>query len=248
MVGCSAIVSTDFGRSPTIPIWGEKMLCVLYQLGLIDYGEAYNIQKRLWSQKINGQAADALLLLEHPPTFTIGKSGKLENLLASKEELAKEGISLFFTGRGGDITYHGPGQLVVYPIIDLKNRGKDIHRYVHDLEEVVIRTLADLSIEAQRDERNVGVWVGNDKIAAIGVSVRRWVTMHGLALNVNPILEHFSFIRPCGLLDGGITSIAHILSRDLPMEVVIQGLVAHFSEVFNAHIEAGSIDSLRSPS
>ena len=221
------------------------MLCVLCGLELIDYGEAYHIQKRLWSQKVEGQAADALLLLEHPPTFTIGKSGKLENLLLSKEELNNEGMSLFFTDRGGDITYHGPGQLVVYPIIDLKNRGKDIHRYIHDLEEVVIRTLADLSIEARRDEKNVGVWVGNEKIAAIGVSVRKWIAMHGLSLNVNPTLEHFSFINPCGILDRGITSVSKVLSRDVPMEVVVKRLVNHFSEVFDADIEWGSVNSLR---
>ncbi len=221
------------------------MLCVLYQLGLIEYGEAYDIQKKLWSQKMDGQTADAVLLLEHPPTFTIGKSGKLGNLLLSEEELAKQGISLFFIDRGGDITYHGPGQLVAYPIIDLKNRGKDIHRYIHDLEEVVIRTLADLSIEARRDGKNVGVWVGNDSIAAIGVRVRKWVTLHGLALNVNPTLEHFSFINPCGILDRGVTSIARVLSRNVPMEVVVKGLVNHFSEVFDAPIEWGSVNSLR---
>lgn len=221
------------------------MLCVLYQLGLIEYGEAYDIQKKLWSQKMDGRTADALLLLEHPPTFTIGKSGKLENLLLAREELTKEGMSLFFTNRGGDITYHGPGQLVVYPIIDLKNRGKDIHRYIHDLEEVVIRTLADLSIEARRDEKEVGVWMNNEKIAAIGVSVRKWVTLHGLALNVHPNLEHFSFINPCGILDRGVTSIAKVLSRNVPMEVVVKGLVNHFSEVFDAHIEWGSVNSLR---
>lgn len=221
------------------------MLCVLYQLGLIEYGEAYDIQKKLWSQKMDGRTADALLLLEHPPTFTIGKSGKLENLLLAREELTKEGMSLFFTNRGGDITYHGPGQLVVYPIIDLKNRGKDIHRYIHDLEEVVIRTLADLSIEARRDEKEVGVWVDNEKIAAIGVSIRKWIALHGLALNVHPNLEHFSFINPCGILDRGVTSIAKVLSRDVPMEVVVKGLVNHFSEVFDAHIEWGSVNSLR---
>ncbi len=221
------------------------MLCVLYQLGLIEYGEAYDIQKKLWSQKMDGRTADALLLLEHPPTFTIGKSGKLENLLLAREELTKEGMSLFFIDRGGDITYPGPGQLVAYPIIDLKNRGKDIHRYIHDLEEVVIRTLADLSIEARRDGKNVGVWVGNDSIAAIGVRVRKWVTLHGLALNVHPNLEHFSFINPCGILDRGITSIARVLSRNVPMEVVVKGLVNHFSEVFDAPIEWGSVSSLR---
>ena len=221
------------------------MLCLLYQLGQIDYWEAYDIQKRVRSQKIENGTADAVLLLKHPPTFTIGKSGKLENLLRTKEELAEEGIPLFFIDRGGDITYHGPGQLVVYPIIDLKNRGKDIHRYIHDLQEVAIRTLADFSIEAHRDEEHIGVWVGNDAIAAIGVSVRKWVTMHGLALNVNPTLEHFSYINPCGILDRGITSIAKVLSRDVPMEVVVKGLVSHFSEVFDAHIEWESVDSLR---
>jgi len=224
------------------------MLCVVWRLGLIEYSKAYRFQKMLWSNKLEGQGADALLLLEHPPTITIGKSGKLENLLMAKEELAKQGISLFFTDRGGDITYHGPGQLVVYPIVDLRNRGKDIHRYVHDLEEVVIRTLADLSIQTGRDQRNIGVWVGNDKIAAIGVSVRKWVTMHGLALNVNPKLEHFSLINPCGILDGGVTSVSKLLGHEVPVEAVAERLVAHFSAVFDVQIGESSVDSLRRPS
>jgi len=217
------------------------MLCTLYWLGQIDYGEAYDIQKKLWSQKMNGRAEDALLLLSHPPTFTIGKSGKLDNLLLNKEELAGKGISLFFIDRGGDITYHGPGQLVVYPIIDLKDRGKDIHRYIHCLEEVVIRTLASLSIEAQRDEKHVGVWVGNEKIAAIGVRIKNWITMHGLALNVNPDLEYFSFINPCGILDKGVTSITGLLSREVPMEVVVKELVKQFSDVFGVDTEWGEL-------
>ena len=217
------------------------MLCTLYWLGQIDYGEAYDIQKKLWSQKMNGRAEDALLLLSHPPTFTIGKSGKLDNLLLNKEELAGKGISLFFIDRGGDITYHGPGQLVVYPIIDLKDRGKDIHRYIYCLEEVVIRTLASLSIEAQRDEKHVGVWVGDEKIAAIGVRIKNWITMHGLALNVNPDLEYFSFINPCGILDKGVTSITGLLSREVPMEVVVKELVKQFSDVFGVDTEWGEL-------
>ena len=221
------------------------MVCVLYWLGQIEYHETYDIQKKLWSQKMDGQTADALLLLEHPPTLTIGKSGKLENLLRSQEELAKEGVSLFFIDRGGDITYHGPGQLVAYPIIDLRDRGKDIHRYINDLQEVIIRTLASVSIEARRDEKHVGVWVGDDNIAAIGVRVKRWVTMHGLALNVNPILEHFSLINPCGILDRGVTSISKVLGRDVPIEVVVKELVKHFSDVFGVYIEWGSASSLR---
>jgi lipoate-protein ligase B len=221
------------------------MQCSLYWLGLIDFGEAYDIQKKLWSQKMNGRSADALLLLEHSPSFTIGKSGSLENLLLSKEELAQKGISLFFIDRGGDITYHGPGQLVVYPIVDLRNRGKDIHRYIHDLQEVVIRTLADLAIEAQRDGQHVGVWVDNDKIAAIGVRVSRWVTMHGLALNVNPVMEHFSYINPCGILDKGVTSISQVLSHDVPMETVVNRVAHHFSQVFDTQVEWLPADSLR---
>ena len=223
----------------------KKMLCMLYWLGKIDYGEAYDIQNKLWSQKMNGWAEDALLMLSHPPTFTVGKSGKLENLLLTKEELAREGISLFFIDRGGDITYHGPGQLVVYPIIDLKNWEKDIHRYIHCLEEVVIRTLASLSIEAQRDENHVGVWVGDEKIAAIGVRIKKWITMHGLALNVNPDLEHFSYINPCGILDKGVTSITRLLSREVPMESVVRELVKQFSDVFDIDTEWGSVNSLR---
>ena len=221
------------------------MLRVLCWPKPIEYDEAYDIQKRLWSRKVENGAADAVLLLEHPPTFTIGKSGKLENLLRTKEELEAEGIPLFFIDRGGDITYHGPGQLVAYPIIDLKNRSKDIHRYINDLEEVLIRTLADFSIEARRDAKHVGVWVDDEKIAAIGVRIKRWITMHGFAINVNPTLEHFSYINPCGIVDKGVTSIAKVLSRDVPMEAVVKGLVSHFSEVFDAHIEWESVGSLR---
>lgn len=236
---------TNFRRPKRAGIQSEKMRCALYQLGHIDYWKAYDIQERLWTEKFEDHTADAVLLLEHPPTLTIGRSGKLDNLLVDKEELAEKGVSLLFTDRGGDITYHGPGQLVVYPIIDLTNRGKDIHRYVNDLEEVVIRTLSDFSIEAGRDEQYVGVWVGNDKIAAIGVRVRRWITMHGLALNVNPNLEHFSLINPCGILDRKVTSISKVLSLDVPMESVATKLVDRFSEVFDADIEWRTVNSPR---
>ena len=181
---------------------------------------------------------DTLLLLEHPPTLTMGKSGKLENLLVPREELAARGISLFFTDRGGDITYHGPGQLVAYLVLNLAAHGKDIHRYIYNLQEVLIRTLADFSIAARRDERHVGVWVGDEKIAAIGVAVHRWVTMHGLALNVNPVMEHFRLINPCGITNKGVTSMAQLLSKDVPVRDVADTLVRHFSAVFNTTIES----------
>ena len=213
------------------------MLCVVHHLGLIGYGEAYNLQKKLLFDRLDGKIADILLLLEHPPTITLGKSGKLKNVLSSQEELAEQGIALVSTDRGGDVTYHGPGQLVGYPVIDLRERGKDIHKYVHDLEEVLIRTLDSFSITAARDERHPGVWVGDREIGAIGISIKRWITMHGFALNVNPNMGHFSLINPCGFSDRKAASIAELLAKEVPLAEVEQRLIAHFADVFDAHIE-----------
>ena len=221
------------------------MVRVHYWRAPVDYAQAYEIQQQVWSRNVAGEGPDTLLVLSHPPTFTIGKSGKLDNLLVAREELATRGLSVFFTDRGGDITYHGPGQVVAYPIVDLRRRGKDVHRYVHELEEVVIRTLANLSIEARRDDRHVGVWVGEEKVAAIGVRIRKWVTMHGLALNVSPVMEHFSYINPCGIVDRGVTSIAGLLGRDVPVGEVAEILVGRFAEVFAVDVERAEDDSLR---
>ena len=218
--------------------------CMVYRFELIDYAEAWDIQNNIWAQKMNGHADDTLLLLSHPPTFTIGKSGKTDNLLRPRDELEKQGMSLYFIDRGGDITYHGPGQLVAYPIMDLRKYGKDIHYFVHGLEEVIIRTLADLSIEACRDSQNIGVWVGDEKIAAIGIRVKRWITMHGLALNINPALEHFSFINPCGIVDKNVTSISRVLGHDVAMDTVIESLARHFSEFFDISLEWGDSKTL----
>jgi lipoate-protein ligase B len=206
------------------------MACIVHRLGVVDYEGAYHRQRRLLRQRFDGEIEDTLLLLEHPPTITIGKSGGLENVLVSQEQLAGEGISLFFTDRGGDVTYHGPGQLVAYPIIDLRQRGRDIHRYINELEEVIIRTLADFSIAAHRDGSHAGVWVKNEEIAAIGLSVKRWITMHGIALNVNSNLEHFCLINPCGFTDRTATSISKLLSKNIPIEEVTERLIAHFSD------------------
>jgi lipoyl(octanoyl) transferase len=220
--------------------------CMVYQLGLIEYGEAYELQKRLHHERLKGAITDSLLLLEHPPAITIGRSGSMDNVLVSRERLSDEGIALFFIDRGGDVTYHGPGQLVGYTIIDLSSRGNDINRYVHEIEEVLIRTLKDFLIDATRDESHAGVWVGNEAIAAIGLSVRKWVTMHGFALNVNPNLEHFSYIKPCGFPDRKATSVAQFLGREVAMGEVIHGLLNHFSEVFGMTMEAGSAQEVRS--
>jgi lipoate-protein ligase B len=215
------------------------MLCTVFKLGRVGYSEAYCLQRELLQERVGGRITDTLLLLEHPPTITIGKSGKLENILVSRAQLAERGIPVFLMDRGGDVTYHGPGQLVGYPIIDLRDRGRDLHRYVRDLEAVVIRTLADFGVKGGRDRTHPGVWVGDEEIAAVGLRVKRWVTMHGFALNVNVDLEPFSLIKPCGLSDGKATSISNILSRDVLLAEVTERLLAHFSEVFGAHIKYG---------
>ena len=160
------------------------MKCTFYKLGLIDYEEAYDLQKRIWAGKADGMEDDILLLLEHNPTLTLGKSGKLENLLVEKEELARKKISLYFTDRGGDITFHGPGQLVAYPIVDLRRRGKDIHRYINDLEEVVIGTLADFSIDGEKDQKHVGVWVAESRKRHLEYPVRARETNHNSPLHI----------------------------------------------------------------
>jgi len=220
------------------------MTCVVYQLGLIEYGKAYELQRRLHRERLGGTISDILLLLEHPPTITIGRSGSMENVLVPKEKLADEGITLFSIDRGGDVTFHGPGQLVGYPIMDLSSRGRDIQRYVRHIEEVLIRTLNDFSIAAARDESHAGVWVGNEEIAAIGLSIRRWVTMHGFALNVNPNLEHFSYINPCGFPDRRATSLFQVLGHELAMDKVTDRLLAHFSEVFDLPMTAGTVEDM----
>jgi lipoyl(octanoyl) transferase len=216
------------------------MLCSAYQLGRVGYREAYKLQVDLLDRRLNNAIGDSLLLLEHPPTITIGKSGKPENILASQAELMERGIPLFFIDRGGDVTYHGPGQLVGYPIIDLRNRGKDLHQYVYDLEEVIIRTLSDFGINAARDESHRGVWVAGREMAAIGLRVRKWVTMHGFALNVNTDLEPFSLINPCGFADREATSMAKVLCQEVTMAAVTERMLARFSEVFSVEIKLGT--------
>jgi len=208
-----------------------------FQLGLIEYPMACDLQNRLQELRIGGEIGDVLLFLEHPPTLTFGKPKDLHNLIFPKKELIRKGISLYPTDRGGSITWHGPGQLVGYPILDLNRRNGDVHQYVFDLQEVIIRTLKNFSIQAIRDEKHVGVWVGPDKIAAIGLNVKGGVTKHGFALNVNNTLDHFSFIHPCGIIDRGVTSMSKLLKRILSQEDIIKTVVDHFSDVFGVPVE-----------
>ncbi len=213
------------------------MPCAVYQLGTIEYDNAYYWQQKLLIERLNDQIEDTLLLLEHPPVITVGKSGKMENVLASQAQLAEEGVSLVFTDRGGDVTYHGPGQIVGYPIFDLRERGRDAHQYLRNLEEVLIRTLNDFSIKSGRDSGHAGVWVKDEEIAAVGLSIRKWITMHGFALNVSTDLAQFSLINPCGFTNRKATSMAQLIGQTIPMKKVTEKLLAHFAQVFNVQLE-----------
>ena len=214
--------------------------CTVYKLGLVEYSNTYRLQKNLHRKRAEEKISDSLLLLEHPPTFTIGKFGSFDNLLVSINRLRQEGIGLFLVERGGDVTYHGPGQLVAYPIICMKKRGKDVHQYVYNLEEVVLRVLKDFGINADRDNSHAGLWVNKEQIAAIGISVRRWVAMHGFALNVDINLNHFSLINFCGFSDR-IASTEVRRARASPRRAIAPyQFIAHFSDVFNTVIRLGA--------
>jgi len=190
------------------------------------------LQQKLAEMRQRDEIDDQLLLLEHPPVITLGRGGDVANLLASPDILRRERVRFFETTRGGDITSHGPGQIVGYPILHLGEGNRDVRRYVSKLEEVLIRTVAEYGITAERVEGKRGIWVGNDKIAAIGVRIAKWVTSHGWALNVNTNLEHFRLITPCGLHGTGVTSIAREAGRPIDSREVRQKLARNFAEVF----------------
>jgi lipoyl(octanoyl) transferase len=198
------------------------------------YAEALALQRELVEERRAGRIGDALLLVEHPHVLTLGVRGDggRSHILAPAERLAALDVAVHEAGRGGDITYHGPGQLVGYPIIDLKPDRCDVHRYVRDLEEVLIRVAADHGIRADRLSGLTGVWVGGEKLAAIGVRIARWITSHGYALNVSTDLDFFKLIVPCGITDRGVTSLTAQLGRPLDWKAVEDQVVSHFAEVF----------------
>lgn len=196
------------------------------------YKLAWDLQKDLTQKLREGIIPDTLLLLEHEPVFTIGKNGNRANLLIDEPTLESIGAKIFFVDRGGDITFHGPGQIVGYPILNLKNYRCNIKWYIHHIEDVIIHTLAHFGIKANRINDLVGVWVNNKKICAIGTRVSRWITSHGFALNVNTSLDYFKFIVPCGIKDKGVTSIAEILGYNLSIEEVKDVIAQEFSKVF----------------
>jgi lipoyl(octanoyl) transferase len=208
------------------------------RLGLVPYDAALELQRQLVEGRRGGRIGDTLLLLEHPSVITLGAKtrGRPTNIVASGAELARQGVAVHETGRGGDVTYHGPGQLVGYPIFDLRPDRCDVHRYVRDLEEALIRAVGEFGVAAGRVRGLTGVWVGppgrEEKIAAIGVRISRWITSHGFALNVSPDLAHFDLIVPCGIADRRTTSLARLRGRAVPMveveDAVIRGMRAVF--------------------
>jgi len=204
------------------------------RLGVVPYDEALGLQQRLVDERRAGVRLDTILLLEHPHVITLGvKARDGGHIVASADALRQRGVTVHESGRGGDVTYHGPGQLVGYPIVDLRPDRCDVHRYVRDLEEVLIRTAASFGIEAARVPGLTGVWVGRDKLAAIGVRISRWVTSHGFALNVSTELDYFDLIVPCGIRDRGVTSLARLLGRSVPREEVEETVLTHFRLVFD---------------
>jgi len=208
--------------------------CCLRQLGRIDYASALQLQQQLATDRKQGLVPDQLLLLEHPHVITLGRNGHMENLLADDDILARAGISFYPTDRGGDVTYHGPGQLVGYPILDLRDWKRDVGAYVRAVEETIILTLADYGIEAGRISKLTGVWVGERKIAAIGVHLSRWVTSHGFALNVSTDLSYFQYIVPCGLTKP-VTSMAALGVR-ASLDEVGAKLAVHFARIFDCEM------------
>lgn len=223
---------------------------VVCSLGRVDYKMAWDLQRQIQARLIRAKRSEppesiphVLLLVEHPPVYTLGKSGDKSNLLLSEDALARYSADFHQIDRGGDITFHGPGQIVGYPILDLDRFFTDVHRYLRELEETIIRTCADFGVRGDRFTGRTGVWVGPDqrgverKICAMGIRCSRWVTMHGFALNVNTDLSYFNHINPCGITDRGATSLTAELGRTIDEAVVADAVVGHFAQRFGTSLD-----------
>jgi len=217
----------------------------IIDLGLIDYQKAWDLQHLLWSKRVVGELPDLLLFLEHPHVITLGRRGNRSHLLASQEVLEAMRIPIFHVERGGDVTYHGPGQMVVYPIFDLKEYGYRLIRYIGQLEEVILRILKDFGIEGRRDPLNRGVWVDGEKIASVGVAIKRWVSFHGFSLNYETDLKYFELINPCGLEEKKMTSMAKILGREISREDLVERIDFHFKQIFERDWEERKLEEIK---
>lgn len=222
--------------------------CTVIDLGLLGYGQAWELQKRVVAARKAGELEDLLLFCEHPHVITLGRNGKRGNLLATENVLRQKGVEYFETSRGGDITYHGPGQIVGYPILNLGAIKRDVVWYVRMLEEVMIRASADFRVTAQREEGKTGIWVGEgsaaEKLAAIGVHISRWVTSHGFAYNVATDLRYFDLIVPCGIVERKATSLEKLLERQVGSDQVKRPLAKHFGEVFGLQMKMVGVQQL----
>jgi lipoyl(octanoyl) transferase len=211
-------------------------VCEARWLGLVSYEHGLRLQERTVEGLRSGEVPEQLLLLEHPHVFTLGRGADSSNILADQQQLQQNSVEVHETGRGGDVTYHGPGQLVGYPIINLKPDRCDVHRYVRDIEEVLIRTIAEFGVTGTRIAGLTGVWVGNEKIGAIGVRIARWITSHGFALNVNTDLSYFQMIVPCGITGKGVTSLSRLLGREIELLDVARIVASQFAQVFGREV------------
>ncbi|MCX5779305.1 MAG: lipoyl(octanoyl) transferase LipB [Firmicutes bacterium] len=219
-----------------------RVLCL--ELGTEEYEQVFELQKQLNQARRNGTIPDIVIFLEHHPCFTIGRNGGWDHILVSHEFLEAQGIRVYETDRGGDVTYHGPGQLVCYPILDLNGFGRDVHLYARRLEETLIRTLRSFGITSGRRKEYPGVWVEAAKIAAEGIGVQHWVTMHGVSLNISPDLNHFSLIIPCGISALGVTSMEKILAKKVDLALVRQEMRRQMSDVFGLVWEDVTLENL----
>jgi lipoyl(octanoyl) transferase len=214
-------------------------------LQTMDYRACLNLQHAVHGARAEDLLPDTLLLVEHPHVLTFGRRAHEENVLVSESALQQQGVKCVHIERGGDVTYHGPGQLVAYPIFALEKCGIGVLDFVEKLEAVMIRVLEDCGITGERDKRNRGVWVGNKKLGFVGIAVRKGISFHGLALNVNPELRFFQMINPCGLKEVKITSIAHILERDISLSEIKPRVISHFRKIFNVTLEQIKPNDLR---
>jgi lipoate-protein ligase B len=216
----------------------------ILDMGLMDYQKAWDLQHQLWERRVKDELPDILIILEHPHVITLGRRGNRSHLIASPEVLEEMKIPVFQVERGGDVTYHGPGQMVVYPILDLKEYGYRLIRYIGQLEEIILHVLKDFGIEGGRDPLNRGVWVNGEKIASVGVAIKRWVSFHGFSLNYETNLKYFELINPCGLEGKKMTTMAKIVGKEISPERLIKRIGFHFKQIFDRNWEEKEVEEI----
>ena len=219
----------------------------IIDVGLMDYQRAWDLQHQLWSKRAKQELPDLLLILEHPHVITLGRRGNRSHLIASPEILEEMKVPIFHVERGGDVTYHGPGQLVVYPILELKDYGYRLIQYITQLEEVILCVLNDFGIEGRRDPLNRGVWVDGEKIASVGVAIKRWVSFHGFSLNYQTDLKYFELINPCGLEGKKMTSMIKLVGTKISREQLVERISFHFKKIFERDWREKEIDEILNP-